>query len=148
MIFAREFTLQSYTPLCLLLVLMGSGATNTSFWVAFCLSARLVSETLELIRRLVEDGQVRISEHGYEELAEDGVRVREVLAGVAAAIVLEDYPTFPKGPSVLVLQSDGHSKPIHVVWGIPKGHSSPAILVTAYRPDPARWSADFRSRLK
>ena len=27
-------------------------------------------------------------------------------------------------------------EPIHVVWGIPKGHDKPVVLVTAYRPDP------------
>lgn len=27
-------------------------------------------------------------------------------------------------------------RPNHVVWGIPIGKSSPAVIVTAYRPDP------------
>ena len=46
------------------------------------------------------------------------------------AIVLENYPEFPKGPSELVLQRDQESKPIHVVWGIPKNSISPAMLIT------------------
>ena len=107
-----------------------------------------MSELLEVIRRLVGAGDVRISDHGYDELSHDEIRVRDVLAGVSEAEVLEDYPDFPKGPSVLVLQSDSESSPIHVVWGIPKGRSGPAVLVTAYRPDPKRWSADFRERAK
>lgn len=48
-------------------------------------------------------GEVRISEHGYDEMAEDGIRVRDVLDGVAECILVEDYPSFGKGPSVLVL---------------------------------------------
>jgi hypothetical protein len=40
----------------------------------------------------------------------------------------------------------GIDKPIHVVWGIPRDATSPAVLVTAYRPDPERWSDDFRRR--
>ena len=107
-----------------------------------------MSETLEAVRALVRSGQVRISIHGYDQLADDDIRVRDILDGVQEAEALEDYPDFPKGPSVLVLQSDGESKPVHVVWGIPKGHSAPAVLVTAYRPDPAKWSADFRERAK
>ena len=70
------------------------------------------------------------------------------LSGSNDAELLEDYPDFPKGPCVLVLQQDENDKPIHVVWGIPKGTMSPAVLVTAYRPDPARWTDDFRRRKK
>ena len=102
--------------------------------------------TLEQINILVSNGKVRISEHGYDELAADGLRVRDVVAGLAGAELLEDYPDFPKGPCVLVLQQDRDGKPVHAVWGIPRGQSSPAVLVTAYCPDPARWTNDFRNR--
>jgi Domain of unknown function (DUF4258) len=105
-----------------------------------------VSETFERIRALVERREVRVSEHGYSELASDGILVREVLAGVEKAQVLEDYPEYPKGPCVLVIQRNEVGAPIHVVWGIPKGKTSPAVLITAYRPDPERWTDDFRRR--
>lgn len=107
-----------------------------------------MSATLETIKRLVAAGDVRISEHGYDELVNDDILARDILNGVAAATLVEDYPEFGKGPAVLVLQCDGAGKPLHVVWGIPRGRMSPAVLVTAYRPDPARWSADLLRRLK
>ena len=107
-----------------------------------------MSGTLDAIKQLIEVGEVRISEHGYDEMSADGIGVTDVLNGASGAEELEDYPEYPKGPSVLVLQSDGDSNPIHVVWGIPKGQSGPAVLVTAYRPDPARWTADFRRRIE
>ncbi len=107
-----------------------------------------MSETLEAVKRLVAAGEVRISEHGYDELAEDDIAVRDILNGVEGAVVVEDYPDFPKGPTVLVLQFDRARRAIHVVWGIAKVHSSPAVLVTAYRPDPTRWTNDFLERLK
>jgi hypothetical protein len=106
-----------------------------------------VSATLEAIQQLVAAGAVRISEHGYDELANDGILARDVLNGVSAATLVEDYPQFPKGPAVLVLQFDAEGKALHAVWGIPLGHTSPAVLVTAYRPDPTRWSSDFLRRL-
>jgi hypothetical protein len=105
-----------------------------------------MSDTFAAIQTLVRNGEIIISEHGYDEMVEDGLRAREVLAGIGGAVVVEDYPTYPKGPCVLVLQQDRTGLPIHVVWGIPKEQMSPAVLVTAYRPNPARWTANFMRR--
>ena len=107
-----------------------------------------MSETFERIKELVARNGLRISEHGYDELAEDGLTVREIVEGVADAVLIEDYPEYGKGPCVLLLQRDKAGEPIHVVWGIPRGHAAPAVLVTAYKPDPERWDADFRRRRK
>ena len=105
-----------------------------------------MSSTLKVIRGLVAAGELRISEHGYDELSEDSIRIRDVLAGLSSAVIVEDYPTFGKGPAVLALQSDLEGRPLHIVWGIPKGLSGPAVLITAYRPDPARWTDGFTKR--
>lgn len=105
-----------------------------------------MSNTLLLIKKLVESGNILISEHGYDELANDGLSAKEVVLGIKDAIVIEDYPDYFKGSTVLVLQSDNNSHPVHVVWGIPKGCDSPAVLITAYRPDPNRWNENFMER--
>lgn len=96
---------------------------------------------------LVAHGLVRISEHGYEELAADQIRVADILTGLNDALIVEEYPNFPKGKCILLLQYDAAGKPVHVLWGIPKGHDQPAVLVTAYRPDPTRWDPTFMYRI-
>ena len=105
-----------------------------------------MSQTLEQVVALADRGEVKISDHGYDELAEDGIFVRDIVESLPDAELLEDYPDFPKGPCLLALQQDRDGKPVHAVWGIPKGETGPAVLITAYRPDPARWTNSFRSR--
>ncbi len=80
-------------------------------------------------------------------MVEDALTAREVISGFSEAEVIEDYPNFPKGPCMLVLQKDRLGAPIHVVWGIPKGHISPAVMITAYRPKPERWNSTFTRRI-
>ena len=106
-----------------------------------------MSQTLQLIQQLVARGEIRISEHGYDELVADNISVQDILHEVADGVLVEDYPDYFKGPCVLVLQRDPSGLPIHVVWGIPKGATTPAVVVTAYRPLADKWSDDFKARL-
>jgi len=97
---------------------------------------------------LIQSKSVRISEHGYDELSDDGLTVKELLNSIEQAQIVEECPDYPKGRCILLLQKDKRGNPVHVVLGIPKGFNKPAVLVTAYRPDPNRWDSTFLRRIQ
>ena len=97
---------------------------------------------------LIKASDVRISEHGYDALADDGLTVDELLLGACSAVVVEEYPECPKNAAVLVLQRAVDGIPVHAVWGVPRGYTRPAVLVAAYRPDPNLWDETFTRRLR
>ena len=105
-----------------------------------------MSKTFEVVKDLVSKKEIKISAHGYDEMSEDNIFIKDVIADVDNGIVIENYDKYPKGRCVLVLEKDRDSLPIHVVWGIPKGASSPAVIITAYRPDVKMWTDDFTRR--
>jgi hypothetical protein len=97
-----------------------------------------MSDVLARVQELVARNEVRTSLHGFRELAADGILLDDLLGGIEAAVVIEDYFDATRGPTVLVLQRDSSGRPVHVVWGIRKDSPGPAVLVTAYRPGPIR----------
>ena len=69
-----------------------------------------MSETFKQICHLVHINSVRLSEHGYNELIADNIFARDVIGTVQEGVVVEDYPEYPKGPCVLVLQKDSENQ--------------------------------------
>lgn len=102
-----------------------------------------MSETLRRVQTLVLSGDVRVSDHGFDELRKDAILPSDAIEGIATAFVVEEYRDRNR---VLTLYQDASGRPIHVVWALPLGARRPAILVTAYRPDPLVWDSDFRRR--
>ena len=64
----------------------------------------MVSHLRQQFAALITAGDVRISEHGYDALADDGLTVDEILVNASAGVVVEEYPEYPKGAAVLVLR--------------------------------------------
>ena len=70
-----------------------------------------MSSASNTVIELVKAGKLRITEHGQEALLDDGIGLDEILLGIADAHEIEYYPDAFKGPSVLLLQKSGTTKP-------------------------------------
>lgn len=105
-----------------------------------------VSEVLARIQALVSSRAYRVSDHAFAEMREDAILPLDVVDGLSHATVVEDYPDANRGPTVLVLCRDSGGRPLHAVWGVHRLRPDEASLITVYRPDPGRWTADFLQR--
>jgi hypothetical protein len=106
-----------------------------------------VSDTFNKIVSLVGAGKYRLSQHGIEEMQEDRITLTSLLKSLPLAVVVEDYPDAWKGPTILLLQEFDGLK-FHAIWGISKSSVDLATLVTAYVPDPEKWTHDLLKRLQ
>jgi hypothetical protein len=59
--------------------------------------------------------------------------------------IIEDYPEDARGHSCLMLGKGADGRPIHVVC-TPKDEY--LGVITAYVPDEAQWSEDYRTRIE
>lgn len=98
------------------------------------------------IVELVSTGRYKISDHALDALLDDELEREDISGSVAESSILEDYPEFGKGPAILLYQTTADGRIIHCVWGIPKGATEPAVLITAYIPDPEKWDETLKTR--
>jgi Domain of unknown function (DUF4258) len=105
-----------------------------------------VSGTFERVLAAVSAGRLRVSQHGFLELKEDGILPDEIFETAPTGMIVEDYPDAWKGPSVLVRQTLAGNKWVHVLWGFAKSGAEEAVLITAYVPRKDQWSADALQR--
>ena len=101
--------------------------------------------TFEKVCEAIAAQAVHVSAHAYTEALDDGLDILELIASTLQGELVEDYPTDPRGASCLVL-SRVEQEPVHSVWGYDE-QASRAIVITVYKPEPSRWSEDFRTRL-
>ncbi len=75
------------------------------------------------------------------------ISVDDVLQALAAGEIIDEYPDDKPYPSCLVLGRTGSGQPLHVVCA-PVIEVGRLIVITAYRPDPKLWDADFKRRTR
>ncbi|MBI3742848.1 MAG: DUF4258 domain-containing protein, partial [Chloroflexi bacterium] len=91
------------------------------------------------LREALRTRSYRLTQHAEQEREADTITIAELSQafGSAAAELLEDYPTDPRGHSALFLGFTSEDHPLHAVVGF--ADPGTAVFVTVYRPDPKEW---------
>jgi hypothetical protein len=99
---------------------------------------------LDRVRRAAR-ARILYLPHAVKQMAlpERLISVREVEEVVLQGDLLEDYPDDVRGHSCLLMGSP-RGRPVHVVCS-PRAEY--LAIITAYLPDLAKWSPDFRRRI-
>lgn len=93
---------------------------------------------IEDIIAAIRKRHVRITDHADEEAVDDDLTFDEIYYSVTQGEIIEDYPTDRPFPSCLIMGRNSSGQAIHSVWAHnPKNQW--AVLITVYRPDPAKW---------
>jgi hypothetical protein len=98
---------------------------------------------MEDIVRYCKERKLRWTRHILDRLFQRNIRIDDVVAALTNGEIIEHYPTDYPFPSCLVLGRTPDAKCLHIVCG---SSGVELWLITAYVPNPAEWSADFRTR--
>jgi hypothetical protein len=86
----------------------------------------------------IQADRLNITSHARKEAKEDDLILSDITYSTCHGEMIEDYPTDYPYPSCLIYGSTASGDPVHSVWAYDAA-SRIAVLVTVYRPDPARW---------
>ena len=100
------------------------------------------SGKMEHIARAVAQGRYRYTVHGAQQLIARGIHRGDVEEAAATGELIEDYPDHRYGPACLVLGRSIGGEPLHLVCSL----RETVDIVTVYRPEPAEWEDDWKTR--
>ena len=101
--------------------------------------------TIELLKRLVDSGNIKWSAHCLEKMGERDISMDEVRIAFVCGEIIEDYPDAFPNPSCLIYVKISESRIIHVVAG---SDGEVAYMVTAYVPNTEKFEEDLKTRRK
>lgn len=97
---------------------------------------------LSEIKRLCHQGAIRWTNHVFLRMVNRGIQSENIEEGILSGEIIEDYPDDYPHPSCLIL-GFSNGKPIHIVCG---SNGEELWIITAYFPNPEKWSSDFKER--
>lgn len=99
--------------------------------------------TIEILQLLCVDKNIEMTRHVLDRCIKRGIKYGDIKNCLLSGEIIEHYPVDYPYPSCLVLGIAINSAKLHVVVGLSKDR---IWIITAYYPDPNKWSLDFRIR--
>lgn len=98
---------------------------------------------LKRIQSAIRDAEFGITLHAQQQITSRRIRVADIRLALMSefAEVIEDYPEDPRGPSCLVY-GEVPKEVLHIHISYPPE----IVVITAYHPDPSRWTPDLKKR--
>jgi hypothetical protein len=103
-------------------------------------------ENIQLVRNAAQQ-RILFSRHALIQMnrPERMISTDEVRDVILNGEIIEDYPTDPRGHSMLIFGSAEINRPLHVVCSPKEDYLA---IITAYLPDPDEWGDNFTKRVK
>ena len=98
---------------------------------------------INALQNIYKNDEVYATIHVSEKIKERKIKMKDIRFAVMNGEITEQYPDDFSYPSCLILGSAPDGTPVHIVMSYEGNRSS---LITAYRPDPDKWSDDFKLR--
>lgn len=102
------------------------------------------ADPIGFIRACFAEAKVFWTYHAHMRLQRRSLTRNDIFAAAASFVLVEAYPDDKYLPSYLVLGSSPAGS-IHVLVAVDVAEDNIRI-VTAYRPDPAEWEDDLKTR--
>jgi hypothetical protein len=102
-----------------------------------------MTDLLQQIQESLRQEEFSLTLHAQQQITARRIKVAEIRTALLSdnAEVIEDYPEDPRGSSCLVYGKIGE-KVLHIHIS----HPPEIVVITAYEPDPDRWTLDLKQR--
>lgn len=102
-----------------------------------------VRNILENIKRQAKNENIRLTQHGQQEMVEEDIKLSDLFEAIAASEILENYPEHQRGSCCLLYGITNSDKNLHIVCTT----SLPILIViTVYIPKPPKWITSTERR--
>ncbi len=102
-----------------------------------------MEELLNCIKAFCRAGKISWTNHAIVRMVQRSISREDVKAALLTSVIIENYPDDYPYPSCLILSGNTAANPLHIVCGIT---DTELWIVTVYRPNPAEWESDFKTR--